>query len=107
MDNHGIVDERFPLSSKQIQDFCNRNHIRRLSLFGSILRDDFHPDSDIDVLLEFYPDFHIGLFGIARLEMELSKGLNRAVDISTPEFLSKAFRSDVIQQAEVLYESIQ
>jgi hypothetical protein len=85
-------------------DFCRRNHIRRLSLFGSILRDDFGPDSDIDVLVEFEPGQTPGLafFG---LQEELSELLGRRVDLNTPQCLSNYFRDEVIRQAQVQYDA--
>ncbi len=84
--------------------FCREHHIRRLAFFGSVLRDDFGPDSDIDVLVEF-DEAHIpGLFGVARLERLLSGILgNRKVDLRTAEDLSRYFRQDVLNEAEVQY----
>ncbi len=90
---------------KEITDFCRRNHIHKLALFGSVLRDDFHPDSDIDVLVEFIPGHVPGFIGLARMERELAEilGTNRKIDIRTPEDLSRYFRDEVISDAEVLY----
>ena len=84
--------------------FCRERHIRRLAIFGSALRSDFRSDSDIDLLVEFEPDHIPGLFGIARLERELS-GLfaGHKVDLRTPEDLSRYFRQRVIEEAEVQY----
>ena len=85
-----------------ITDFCRRNQIRRLALFGSVLREDFGPDSDVDVLVEFEPNARIGLrFFI--LESELSEVLRRKVDLNTPSFLSPYFRQAVLDEAEDLY----
>ena len=87
-----------------IASFCFRNHIRRLALFGSVLRTDFRPDSDIDVLVEFEFDHVPGLFGIARMERELSEIFDgHRVDLRTLEDLSCYFRDDVEKQAEVQY----
>ena len=86
----------------QIADFCRRHHIRRLSLFGSVLSDDFCDDSDIDVLVEFEPD-HVPGFAFFKIELELSKIFNRKVDLHTPNFLSRYFRNEVLKQAEVFY----
>jgi len=84
--------------------FCQRNHIRKLALFGSVLREDFRPDSDIDVLVEFEVAHVPGLLRIARMERELSELLGgRRVDLRTPEDLSRYFRDDVVASAEVLY----
>jgi len=86
-----------------IAEFCRRNQIRRLALFGSVLRGDFHPESDIDVLVEFEPAHVPGLFGIARMERELSAIFGRKVDLRTAEDLSRYFRQDVLREAEVQY----
>lgn len=96
--------ERFPLSSYEIAAFCRRNHIRKLSLFGSILDDDFSPDSDIDVLVEFDPD-HIPGFDFVRIERELSDLLNQKIDLNTPQSISRYFRDDVLKKAETVYDA--
>lgn len=86
-----------------IADFCQCNHIRKLSLFGSVLRDDFSVDSDIDILVEFIPGKTPG-FGIVRMERELSEILGgRKVDLRTPLELSRYFRQQVLETALVLY----
>jgi len=72
-----------PLSQREMADFCRRNHIRRLSLFGSALRDDFSPVSDLDVLVEFEPD-HIPGLAFFAMQDELSALLQRRVDLNTP-----------------------
>ena len=90
---------------ERIAAFCRQHHIRRLALFGSALRPDFRPDSDVDVLVEFEPGHVPGLLGMARLERELSAVFGRKVDLRTPEDLSRYFRQSVLDQAEVLYES--
>jgi len=88
----------------QIAEFCLRNHIRRLAIFGSALRPDFDEESDIDVLVEFEPQHIPGLFGLARMERELSALLGgRKVDLRTPEDLSRYFRQQVLREAEVQY----
>lgn len=92
------------LPKDRIADFCRRNHIRRLSLFGSALREGFRPDSDIDLLVEFEPEHVPGFFGLARMERELSQGLGgRKVDLRTPQDLSRYFRDEVIASAQVQY----
>lgn len=90
------------IPSKRIADFCRRNHIRWLALFGSVLRDDFGPASDVDVLVEFEPGQTPGLdfFG---MEIELSELLGRKVDLNTPGFLSRYFREEVLAEAEDVY----
>ncbi len=86
----------------EIAAFCRRHRIRRLSLFGSVLRDDFGPDSDVDVLVEFEPG---GVPGFAFFTMgaELSEILDRNVDLNTPGFLSRHIRAQVMAEAQVQY----
>jgi len=96
--------ERVNITKDQIADFCQRNHIRKLALYGSVLRDDFGSDSDIDVLVEFAPDAHIGLMKMVGMERELSELIGRKVDLRTPKELSRYFRDEVIAEAEVQYE---
>ncbi len=87
-----------------IAAFCRKHRIRRLALFGSVLRPDFRPDSDVDVLVEFEPASVPGLFGIARMERELTALLGgHKADLRTPEDLSRYFRQHVLAQAEVQY----
>ena len=84
--------------------FCQEHGIKRLAVFGSVLREDFGPESDIDVLAEFEPDRIPGLLGIAGMELELSELFSgRKVDLRTPEDLSHYFRQDVLDTAEVQY----
>jgi len=91
------------LPRETLAEFCRRHHIRRLAVFGSALREDFRPDSDIDIIVEFAPEHIPGLFGVARMERELSILLGRKVDLRTPEDLSRYFREDVLKEAEVQY----
>ncbi len=87
-----------------LADFCRAHGIQRLSIFGSALRGDFGPQSDIDVLVEFAPDCAPGLLGIAGMEIELSALFDgRKVDLRTPEDLSRYFRQDILETAEVQY----
>jgi uncharacterized protein len=95
---------KIQISRDSIAEFCRQRHIRKLSFFGSILREDFRADSDVDVLVEFEPDREVGLFGLAAMERELSQLLGgRKVDIRTPEDLSRYFRKKVMSMAEVQY----
>jgi predicted nucleotidyltransferase len=87
----------------QIVDFCRRHHIRRLAFFGSVLREDFEPDSDVDALVEFDPDHTPGL-AIFAMQAELSRILKRQVDLNTLHFISPYFRGQVQAEAEVVYE---
>jgi len=92
-------------SEEKLETLCRRYHIRRLALFGSILRDDFHPASDVDVLVEFDPDHVPGFFQLARIERELSELLGGyKVDLRTAGDLSRYFRDEVLATAEALYE---
>jgi predicted nucleotidyltransferase len=101
------MKDEIKISREFVADFCRRNYITKLALFGSVLRDDFRSDSDIDVLVEFEPDHVPGLFRIARLERELSVLLSgRKVDLRTPQDLSRYFRNQVIATAEVQYERV-
>ncbi len=97
------LSDHFDLPREELEAFCREHHIRRLSLFGSVLGDEFGPDSDIDVLVEFEPDHRIGLIRMARIERELSERLGRRVDLRTPADLSRYFRDDVLRQAELQY----
>ena len=87
---------------EKIASFCRRNHIRRLAFFGSVLRDDFQADSDIDVLVEF-EEGHIPGLAFFGMERELSDLLGHKVDLNTPAFLSRYFRERVLDEAEVQY----
>ena len=87
----------------QLAEFCRGHGIKRLAIFGSALRSDFGPDSDIDLLVEFEPDRIPGFFGLAGMELELTRMLGRKVDLRTPEELSRYFRAAVLEEAEVQY----
>ena len=93
-----------PAQKNKIAELCMRHHIRKLALFGSVLRSDFRPDSDIDVLVEFEPEARAGFFKLYAIEQELSQILGgRKIDINTPNSLSKYFRDRVLSEAEVQY----
>jgi len=96
------MSPRITVSREVIAEFCRRHHIRRLAFFGSVLRDDFRPESDVDVLVEFEAGHTPGLdfFG---MEIELSEILGRKVDLNTPGFLSRYYRDRVLAEAEDLY----
>lgn len=96
---------RIAASPEAIVDFCRRRHIRKLSLFGSVLRDDFTPESDVDVLVEFEPAHVPGFFRFFEMEQELSETLGRKVDLSTPSSLSKYFRARVLAEAFPLHDA--
>ena len=92
------------IPKKELPAFCRRHHIRRLALFGSVLRDDFGPDSDVDVLVEFEPGHTPGLAFFA-IQRELSELFGRNVDLNTPGCLSRYFRDEVLAEAEVEYDA--
>ena len=87
----------------RIREFCENHHVRRLAFFGSVLRDDFAPGSDVDVLVEFKPGYCVGLITFAGMANELSDLIGRNVDLSTPAGLSPYFRDEVLAEAETLY----
>ena len=93
------------ISSETINQFCQRYHIQKLSFFGSVLRADFSPESDIDILVEFDPQHIPGLIRLSAMEQELSEIFQRKVDLRTPEDLSSYFRQEVIDSALVQYVS--
>jgi predicted nucleotidyltransferase len=94
---------RISIPSERIEAFCRQHGVRRLALFGSVLRDDFGPESDVDVLIELEPDHRVGLLGLVAMEQELSEILGRKVDVRTPNDLSRYFRDEVVRTADVLY----
>jgi len=88
---------------EEIEEFCKKHYIRKLSLFGSALRDDFTPESDLDILVEFDPSHIPGLIRLAGMEIELTGLLGRKVDMRTAQDLSPYFREDVLSSAKVRY----
>ena len=94
---------RIEIPKEEISGFCKRNHIRKLSLFGSVLHGNFRPDSDIDLLVEFDPEHILGFFKLAHMQRELSEIMGKKVDLRTPQELSKYFRDEVLSEAEVQY----
>jgi hypothetical protein len=99
-----MINNKIIVPQEKIADFCRRNYIRKLSLFGSVLRGDFGPDSDVDVLIEFETGHVPGFFRLFDLERELSSLFDgRKVDLRTPEDLSRHFRNEVVAKAEVQY----
>lgn len=95
--------KKIRIPKESIAEFCRRNHIRRLSLFGSVLRDDFTGESDVDLLVEFDPDHIPGLITLSGMEIELSEILGRKADLRTVEDLSPYFRQQVIESAQIQY----
>ena len=100
MDNKIQID----ILRVNIAEFCRKHHIRKLSLFSSVLREDFRPESDVDVLVEFEPGHVPGFIRLASMELELSELLGgRKVDVNTVQCLSRYFRDEVVGTAEVQY----
>ena len=98
MERHGLVIDR-----QWIADFCRRHGICRLHFFGSILREDFGPESDLDVLVEFAPGRALGWIGFAGLAVELEEIIGREVDLRTAADFSESIRQRVLAEAEVQY----
>jgi len=95
---------RIKVSKSKIAEFCRKNHIKKLAFFGSVLRRDFSPQSDVDVLVEFEQEHIPGFFSLVGMEQELSRLFGgREVDLRTPNDLSRYFRDEVTAKAEVLY----
>ena len=96
------MNRNLVIPKDKIADFCRRNHIRKLSIFGSALGEDFTTESDVDILVEFEKGYEPG-FAFFDMEDKLSIMLGRKVDLNTPNFLSRYFRDEVIKSAEVQY----
>lgn len=92
-----------PVDQAQIAEFCRRHHIRKFAFFGSVLRDDFRPDSDVDVLIEFEPEHIPGLIHLMSMQLEFSEMIGREADFRAPGDLHRSFRDVVTAEAEVLY----
>ena len=100
MSSHIRLDPAF------VAEFCRRHHVRRLSLFGSVLTDRFRPESDVDFLIEFEPEETPGFFALARMQFELEAVVGKPVDLRTPKDLSHLFREEVLRSAEVQYSAV-
>jgi len=101
-----MTETALALPQAEIEEFCRRNHIRKLSLFGSVLTPRFRPESDIDVLVEFEPGSKTTLFDVAGMELELTEKLGRKVDLRTAGDLSRYFRDHVVATAAIQYERV-
>ncbi len=98
------MNPQLALPKRRLAAFCRANGIKRLSVFGSALRDDFGSDSDIDLLVEFDPEYVPGLLRLAGMELELSELFDgRKIDLRTPKDLSRYFRRQVMDEAELQY----
>ena len=91
------------VDSGKLVKFCQKHHIKKLAFFGSVLRDDFRPDSDVDVLVEFEEDHVPGLIRLSGMEIELSEVLGRKADLNTPGFFNPPLRKRILAKAKVQY----
>ena len=91
------------ISEIKIAAFCRRHHIRQLALFGSVLREDFGPDSDLDILVEFEPEAQVGFMALSGMQLELSELLQRPVDLVPRQGLKPKIRDAVLSSAQVIY----
>ncbi|MEA2584079.1 MAG: uncharacterized protein QOF33_2164 [Thermomicrobiales bacterium] len=98
-----ILPTRIDLPMAKIQEICLRHHVRELSIFGSALRENFRPDSDVDLLVEFEPDARIGLVEFGRMQQELEALFGRKVDLVLKEGLRRFLRDEVLSTARTLY----
>jgi predicted nucleotidyltransferase len=98
-----ITSARIPVHSRQISGICRRYHVRRLALFGSVLRDDFRPDSDVDVLVAFEPEARVGFVTLSRMQRELSELFKRSVDLVPMDGLKPVIRESVLSSAQDVY----
>jgi predicted nucleotidyltransferase len=98
-----MATAHIPIPNAEIAEFCRRNGIRKLALFGSVLTDRFSDASDVDVLVEFEPNERVGYFKLSAMEQELSELFGRRVDLRTQDELSRYFRNDVVNAAQVQY----
>lgn len=98
-----MTQSRVKIAQDQIADLCRRYHVRRLALFGSVLRDDFTPESDVDVLVTFEPQASIGFMALGRMKRELASLFQRPVDLVPQDGLKPLIRDEVLSSAEVIY----
>ena len=96
--------ENLSIPYQRLATICERYHVHKLALFGSVVRTDFRPDSDIDVLVEYEAGTHISLFDLVGLQLDLEALFGRKVDLGTPSSLSKYIRKAVLDSASVIYE---
>jgi predicted nucleotidyltransferase len=94
---------RIPVPQRELIEFCQRNYVQRLALFGSVLRKDFHPESDVDILVQFSPDAHVGLITLARMRRDLTRLFNRRVDLVPMDGLKPVIREYVLGDIEEIY----
>jgi predicted nucleotidyltransferase len=95
--------QRISIAPKQLQDFCQRYHVQRLAMFGSMARGTAHPQSDVDLLVTFQPDAHIGLITFSKMQRELSDMFHRRVDSVPQDGLKPVIRDSILADAQELY----
>jgi uncharacterized protein len=98
-----ITSAHIPVHGRKLSGLCRRYHVRRLALFGSVLRDDFRPDSDVDVLVAFEPAARIGFVTLSRMQRELSELFQRPVDLVPMDGLKPIIRESVLSSAQDVY----
>ncbi len=102
------IQNRLGISLSKIASFCQKWHIAKIALFGSILREDFNPDSDIDFLITFLPNTRQGLLTLAKIKHELEYLLNRSVDIAVKDSIEASEnwirRYEILTTAQTVYE---
>jgi predicted nucleotidyltransferase len=98
-----VAEPQIEIPTQELAEICRKYHIRQLALFGSVLRHDFGPHSDVDVLVEFERDAQIGFIALSRIQRELSALLQRPVDLVPRDGLKARIRDAVLSSAEVLY----
>lgn len=100
---NALLQKNIEIPEAALRELCERHGISWLALFGSVTRDDFTPNSDIDMLVEFLPGSRVGLFKYSEIALDLEALLGRKVDLNTHDSLSKYFRDDVLMHAETIY----
>ncbi|MDX1520876.1 MAG: nucleotidyltransferase family protein [Anaerolineae bacterium] len=100
-----ISQAKIPIPTDQLKDLCRRYQVRRLALFGSVLRDDFGPESDVDILVDFEPDAEIGFMELSGMQLELAELFHRPVDLVPRDGLKPLIRPSVLSSAELIYEN--
>ena len=98
-----MTKAQIPIPKTEINAFCRRNQVKSLALFGFVLRADFRPDSDVDILVEFQPEAQVGFMAMSRMQRELTELLNRPVDLVPKDGLKPLIRDDVLTNTEVVY----
>ncbi len=96
---------RIPLPGRKLSNLCRRYHVRRLAFFGSVLRADFRPDSDVDILVAFEPTTQVGFLTLSRMQRELSRILQRSVDLVPMDGIKPLIRDSILSGAQDFYAS--